>query len=66
MKEGVLSLFKGVTASLFTVTNAVIYFGLYEQLKEVLGQGRQLGILNIFVSSTLAKGTPCLNQSWPQ
>lgn len=35
MKEGVASFFKGLTASLFTVSNAIIYFELYEKIKEM-------------------------------
>ena len=33
--EGPLSLFKGLSASIMSVSNAIIYFTIYEKLKEV-------------------------------
>jgi hypothetical protein len=59
MKEGYRSLFKGLTASLFSVSNAIIYFIIYEKMKRALGSTT---VWNIFLASTVSKGTTSLTQ----
>ena len=57
-KEGFLSLYKGLGASVLSVVNAVVYFQIYERLKEVLPHKKEVSPLHIFFCSTAAKSTP--------
>lgn len=58
MKEGILSMFKGLGTSILSVANAIVYFQIYEQLKYRLFKkiDGTPSVLNIFLSSTISKG----------
>ena len=51
-------MFKGLSASLMSVSNATIYFICYEKLKEILKvDGLGFSTTNIFIASTISKST---------
>lgn len=52
-----MTLFKGLSASLLSVSNAIIYFLCYETLKKTLKEHQisHIDVVNIFIASTIAK-----------
>lgn len=61
-KEGVSSLFRGLSASIFSISNAIIYFYLYETFKDEMKDKMHTDFSSryVFLASMLSKCTSVL------